>query len=109
MKLTPLVFASTRFIAIALHKEIILTRTRQVSVEHKVIMWNVMFSGLMLGEEKKNICGLCGKRYKHRTHLNRHVKYECNIPPQFACPVCPYKAKQKGVLTRHFILRHSNM
>ncbi|XP_034249718.1 longitudinals lacking protein-like isoform X3 [Thrips palmi] len=42
------------------------------------------------------ICPDCGKTYKHKITLNRHVRLECNKEPQFQCPVCPMRFKQKG-------------
>lgn len=47
------------------------------------------------------ICPDCGKTYKHKITLNRHVRLECNKEPQFQCPVCPMRFKQKGHMVRH--------
>ncbi|KAG8259304.1 hypothetical protein J6590_014773 [Homalodisca vitripennis] len=46
-------------------------------------------------------CRCCGKVYKHRTSLCKHQRYECGKLPQFACPHCPYRAKQKGTMKSH--------
>ncbi|KAJ3635636.1 hypothetical protein MTP99_008529 [Tenebrio molitor] len=39
-------------------------------------------------------CRRCGKRYKYKKNFQRHVKYECQKPPQFACYFCPSKFTQ---------------
>ncbi|XP_024080817.1 gastrula zinc finger protein XlCGF57.1-like [Cimex lectularius] len=51
-------------------------------------------------------CTGCNKRYKHKSHLKRHLKYECGKEPQFACPHCPYRAKLKHALKSHMSHRH---
>ncbi|XP_050503452.1 gastrula zinc finger protein XlCGF58.1-like [Diabrotica virgifera virgifera] len=51
-------------------------------------------------------CDTCGRPYKLKTSLREHKRKYCQIGPQFACPHCPYKAKLKGNLRRHIILRH---
>lgn len=52
------------------------------------------------------MCYLCGRWYKHQRNLSRHQKYECGKEPQFECQLCPYKAKLKGNLKTHVLLRH---
>ncbi|KAF6197385.1 hypothetical protein GE061_020269 [Apolygus lucorum] len=39
---------------------------------------------------------LCDSSYKKKNTLNYHLKFECGKPPQFTCPLCPYKAHRKG-------------
>ncbi|XP_046659221.1 gastrula zinc finger protein XlCGF26.1-like [Homalodisca vitripennis] len=56
----------------------------------------------------KYVCTQCGRNYKFRNILNRHLQYECGKEPQFACPHCPYKAKQKSTLKTHMTLKHKN-
>ncbi|KAF6202957.1 hypothetical protein GE061_003365 [Apolygus lucorum] len=50
-------------------------------------------------------CDQCGRSYKHKSHLNSHIRYECGKEPQFACDFCPYKSKQKSHLKQH-MFRH---
>ncbi|KAJ4427510.1 hypothetical protein ANN_25158 [Periplaneta americana] len=40
-------------------------------------------------------CPHCTKRYKFRTSLYRHLKFECGKEPSFHCPHCSYMTKQK--------------
>lgn len=51
-------------------------------------------------------CSKCLKRYKYKGDLVRHQRYECGVEPQFQCHLCPYKAKQKGTLKTHVVLKH---
>ncbi|KAG8259310.1 longitudinals lacking protein, isoforms A/B/D/L-like [Homalodisca vitripennis] len=59
----------------------------------------------LAGGEVKFRCS-CGKMYKHKCHLRGHQRHECGKEPQFACPHCPYKAKQKSTLKTHIAIRH---
>lgn len=49
-------------------------------------------------------CNKCGKVYSHRESLARHNRFECaeaGKVPQFQCPHCPHRAKQRSNLVRH--------
>lgn len=52
-------------------------------------------------------CPNCSRVYQHRPSLSQHLKHECGKEPQFQCPLCPYKAKQKGNLKSHIRVWHS--
>ncbi|XP_039285457.1 longitudinals lacking protein, isoforms N/O/W/X/Y-like [Nilaparvata lugens] len=56
----------------------------------------------------RHVCYKCGKSYKEKRTLKYHLKYECGVEPQFRCPQCPYRAKQKSSLKSHFALKHLN-
>ncbi|KAG8259262.1 hypothetical protein J6590_014731 [Homalodisca vitripennis] len=45
-------------------------------------------------------CIHCNHLYKYKKTLSAHIRYECGKEPQFACPQCPYKAKQRSNLRR---------
>ncbi|KAF7272336.1 hypothetical protein GWI33_014885 [Rhynchophorus ferrugineus] len=47
----------------------------------------------------------CGKTYKQKTHLLRHLNYECGVEPRFTC-VCGRKFKQRSNFNRHFKTAH---
>ncbi|KAG8259323.1 hypothetical protein J6590_014792 [Homalodisca vitripennis] len=51
-------------------------------------------------------CVACGRSYKQKCHLNYHIRYECNKEPQFGCPFCTYRAKQKSALKTHLFVKH---
>ncbi|XP_046659218.1 longitudinals lacking protein, isoforms A/B/D/L-like [Homalodisca vitripennis] len=63
-------------------------------------------SRLNADRESKFSCKDCGKTYTHKRSLWLHGKYECGKPPQFLCPFCPYKAKLKGNLKTHVLIKH---
>ncbi|KAF2892504.1 hypothetical protein ILUMI_13668 [Ignelater luminosus] len=47
-------------------------------------------------------CRHCGKRYRWKSTLRRHEQVECGgKEPKYRCPICPYRAKQKGHLSVH--------
>jgi DNA-directed RNA polymerase subunit RPC12/RpoP len=50
-------------------------------------------------------CSSCGKAYKWKATLIRHMNDECGKEPKHQCPHCIYKAKQRGNLLVH-IKRH---
>lgn len=54
-------------------------------------------------------CNQCGKVYRHKSSLTKHLKYECGKEAQFLCQLCPYRAKQRPNLTSHILLRHSTL
>ncbi|XP_049810949.1 longitudinals lacking protein-like isoform X2 [Schistocerca nitens] len=47
------------------------------------------------------VCTNCGKHYRFKGNLQRHVKHECGKLPQFQCPYCPRQSTQKSNLIRH--------
>lgn len=47
------------------------------------------------------VCITCHKKYKHRTSVWRHIKFECNKKPQFKCHVCGKCVTQKATLKTH--------
>ncbi|KAK3915524.1 Longitudinals lacking protein, isoforms A/B/D/L [Frankliniella fusca] len=56
--------------------------------------------------EKVEECGQCGRRYKLKSSLRNHIKWECGKEPQFQCPFCSYRAKQKMHVVRHVERMH---
>lgn len=51
-------------------------------------------------------CEECGKRYKHRGNMRRHMVYECGKQAQFSCSHCSRKFHQQSNLKRHFETQH---
>lgn len=64
------------------------------------------FSFLLLGDDGLYECEMCLRKYKTKTGIRQHMKYECGKEPQFPCPRCSYKAKYKGHLKRHMFSVH---
>lgn len=58
------------------------------------------------GEKDGFACGVCGRVYKLKSSLRNHQKWECGKEPQFQCPYCVYKAKQKMHMSRHMERMH---
>lgn len=56
----------------------------------------------------KFVCQSCGKKYKRKGLLSRHLRYECGKEPQFACPYCSYRAKHKYSIQCHIGIKHSH-
>lgn len=51
-------------------------------------------------------CPDCGRIYKLKSSLRNHQKWECGKEPQFQCPYCVYRAKQKMHIGRHMERMH---
>ncbi|KAE9534802.1 hypothetical protein AGLY_008094 [Aphis glycines] len=43
----------------------------------------------------------CGRSYKHKHTLSKHLKYECGVQPQFVCKNCARTFKRKHHLKKH--------
>lgn len=48
----------------------------------------------------------CGRKYKYKKGLVRHLKYECGIEPQFKCPICNKNYKQPETFKMHLMSIH---
>ncbi|XP_023310088.1 longitudinals lacking protein, isoforms A/B/D/L-like [Anoplophora glabripennis] len=51
-------------------------------------------------------CEQCGKWYKTKNNLGRHLKYECQRDPKFQCTYCSYRAKLNCNLLKHIRSQH---
>lgn len=54
-------------------------------------------------------CDVCGRIYKLKSSLRNHQKWECGKDPQFKCPYCSYRAKQKMHMARHMERMHKEI
>lgn len=63
-------------------------------------------SGLGVGSGSGHPCPECGRVYKLKSSLRNHQKWECGKEPQFQCPFCVYRAKQKMHIGRHMERMH---
>lgn len=68
-------------------------------VDTKPILLNPFASGC-------HTCSDCGRSYKLKSSLRNHQKWECGKEPQFQCPYCVYRAKQKMHIGRHMERMH---
>nr|CAI5817495.1 unnamed protein product [Callosobruchus analis] len=55
------------------------------------------------------MCSDCGRNYKLKSSLRNHQKWECGKEPQFKCPYCSYRAKQKMHMSRHLERMHKEL
>lgn len=57
----------------------------------------------------KFYCGQCGRSYKFRQNLQRHLRYECGKEASFYCPYnqCGFKSKQRSPLLKHLRQKHN--
>lgn len=78
----------------------------QVNLFFYIAILLLLFIYLFLVLERKYFCDICGKSYRYPKGLKHHQKYECEREPQFPCPHCPYRAKQKVHLRKHVFLKH---
>lgn len=53
-----------------------------------------------------NKCPTCGRVYKHKKTLIRHLRYECQQEPKFCCNYCSYRAYQNIHVKHHMIKLH---
>ncbi|KAG8308281.1 hypothetical protein J6590_002370 [Homalodisca vitripennis] len=51
-------------------------------------------------------CLTCGRRYRQKHHLKRHVEYECNVEPRFQCRHCGDKFRHNHSMQRHMLNMH---
>ena len=58
-------------------------------------------SGLPPPKEKRFSCPQCGRSYAAMTSVNRHLRWECGLEPQFTCQVCHRRFYHKHTLTHH--------
>lgn len=46
-------------------------------------------------------CPRCMKLYNRKSNLQRHLRLECGVRPQFECPICHKTSKRKYNLMLH--------
>lgn len=51
----------------------------------------------------------CGKSYKYKPDLNRHLKSYCGKEPNFVCLVCHKRFMRKDVWKNHLALVHKSL
>lgn len=75
---------------------------------------NLIFSGLdqkYVGEKDNSVClffcpNNCGRKYKHKTSLRAHLRFECGVPKQFSCEICGKSFALKHNFRTHMGLVH---
>ncbi|KAF2903395.1 hypothetical protein ILUMI_02796 [Ignelater luminosus] len=88
------------------------TSTKRFSITE---FWQVLHFSISESLQQQNFdgptydCPDCGRAYKLKSSLRNHRKWECGKEPQFKCPCCAYKAKQKMHLVRHLDRVHKEI
>jgi len=78
-------------------------------VSGRINIGDVTLGLLQSGRESDGIthrCEACGRGYRHRENLKRHIRVECGKEAQFYCMYCAYRSKHKHDLLRHLKCRH---
>lgn len=67
-----------------------------------------MINSLFSGEHSTTpfLCFACGKNYRYKHNLNRHMKYECGKRKLFKCCYCGKSFSQKSTLVCHKLNIH---
>lgn len=52
-------------------------------------------------------CRKCGKKYTHYASMFKHMKYKCNMEPQFKCGICGKMLTLKANLKKHMLMIHN--
>lgn len=53
-----------------------------------------------------NRCPNCGRNYKHKFTLTRHLKYECGRSAGMKCSLCKYQSKYQSNVNKHYRTVH---
>lgn len=69
-------------------------------------LFNGRTSKYQINDNGRFPCHRCEKSYKQKTHLIRHINFECGVEPKFTC-ICGKKFKQRSNFNKHVkMLRH---
>lgn len=49
---------------------------------------------------------VCGRWFRYRSSMYRHLKYECGKEPRFQCHLCAFRTKRELSLRRHLGIVH---
>jgi uncharacterized C2H2 Zn-finger protein len=61
------------------------------------------------GRQEDFQCRMCGKTYRYKKNMIRHIRFECGKEPQFQCPYCPHQTKHKSSVQIHIRNRHPDV
>ncbi|XP_034249721.1 longitudinals lacking protein, isoforms A/B/D/L-like [Thrips palmi] len=70
------------------------------------VVWSAGFPAKPAVGLAKFPCERCGSVFSYKGNLLKHLRYTCGKGPQFACPVCPQRNKDKWSLQKHIRNKH---
>lgn len=53
-------------------------------------------------------CPTCPRSYMSKYALQKHLRFQCGMEPQFKCPFCPHRTYLKENMKVHFKCKHKN-
>ena len=71
------------------------------TINQQYLKYFLLFVGASDYLNPEFCCPTCGRKYRHKKDLKRHIDYECGKEPQFHCPVCSKRFKRKSTLYQH--------
>ena len=84
----------------------------QREVHHSLMLkqaeWNqevVPFDALDLVKSNKYQCPVCAMEFIDKNRFRHHYMVHSGERP-YACPMCPYRARQNGTLKQHIVVKH---
>ncbi|XP_015178588.1 PREDICTED: transcriptional regulator of yeast form adherence 4-like [Polistes dominula] len=80
------------------------TTTGSTSLDMRSSIVNVNQNNIMA----RHPCPKCYRSYKHRSHMIRHLRYECGISQRFKCPYCKQHLRQRTHVWTHIRTLHPN-
>jgi len=69
-------------------------------------LMNILFNDYMVTDRFLCANG-CGRSYKYKKGLDRHLQFECGVEPQFECIVCGKMFKQRCYVKTHSVNIHN--
>ncbi|XP_054286033.1 longitudinals lacking protein, isoforms F/I/K/T-like isoform X5 [Macrosteles quadrilineatus] len=84
------------------------TATTNQNNSQECITYMSNFKYLRNVSENQHVCENCGKRYRWKRTLQRHIRTECLKEPLHACPHCNFRTRQKGNLRVHLKRVHKD-
>ncbi|KAJ4427488.1 hypothetical protein ANN_25136 [Periplaneta americana] len=84
-------------------------KSSEVDISTPFLPINMRNEEVMLTYRKKQEefqCQTCGKSYRYKKNMIRHIRFECGKEPQFQCPYCPHQTKHKSSVQIHIRNRH---
>ena len=57
-------------------------------------------------QQQRYFCFVCGRSYRYRRNLNRHINLDCGREPRHPCPYCDYVGRDVADLREHVLDQH---